>query len=269
VAILKYNAKPNLAASADNLRYILRAGACAAFDTHNLIGIQTPADAIAYATARAFEEELAPRRGAGTPRNHHRMVLTFPDEANPEAALAVAKDFLANEFPEARAIISSHIDTRNLHCHVWLDARLINGKKLDLGTKYKQLDKLFARHYDYAYRTNHANEYAAQRQANRAERHKKQPDWKLLKANEQERTDGRKRFVEATSQGITAAARISEIAGLDALDRVLEPPSGGTTPAMGDGNGFNNHDKAEERSRTRPPTAMPVRYSIPVNQTPR
>jgi hypothetical protein len=262
VAILKYNAKPRPAASADNVRYILRAGACAAFECQNLTGIQTPADAIAYATARAFEEELAPRRGAGTPRNHHRMVLTFPNEANPETALATAKDFLASEFPEARAIISIHTDTKNLHCHVWLDARLINGKKLDLGTKYRQLDKLFARHHDHVYGTNYANEYAARQRANRAERHKTEPDWRLLKANEQARTHGRKRDVALTT-------RVESIARMDAVDRMLESPSQQPNSGVVEGDQRHPFDTQEQRSRTNSGSTTPVQNRVTVDKAQR
>jgi hypothetical protein len=262
VAILKYNAKPRPEASADNVRYILRAGACATFDCQNLSGIQTPADAIAYANARAFEEELAPRRGAGTARNHHRMILTFPDESDPKIALAVAKDFIRKEFPEAKTIISIHTDVKNIHCHVWLDARLITGKKLDLGTKYKQLDKLFARHYDNAYGTNHANEYAAQRLANRAAHHKKKPDWKVLKDNEQARNDGRNRST-------AIAIRIESITRLDSIDRMLEPASkrlNDGVVAGGERNPFNTH---EERNRTQRRPKTPVQNRIPTNPTQR
>ncbi len=260
MAILKYNAKPSPAASADNVRYILRAGACATFECQNITGIQTPADAIAYANARAFEEELAPRRGAGTPRNHHRMILTFPDEANPTIALAVAKSFLAKEFPEARAIVSIHTDVKNIHCHVWLDARLITGKKLDLGTKFKQLDKLFARHYDNAYGTNHANEYAAQRLANRAAPHKKKPDWKVLKDNEQARNDGRNRST-------AIAIRIESIARLDAINGMLESPSRQAIDGLGTGSERDPRNTHEKWNRTHPGTTTPVHNRSKSNRT--
>jgi hypothetical protein len=260
VAILKYNASPRPAASADNVRYILRAGACATFDCQNITGIQTPADAVAYANARAFEEELAPRRGAGTARNHHRMILTFPDERNPERALAVAKDFLRKEFPEAKAIISIHTDVKNIHCHVWLDARLINGKKLDLGTRYRQLDKLFARHYDHTYGTNHANEYAARRQANRAAHHKKNPDWKAMKSNEQTRNDGRNRDA-------AIAIRVESIARLDAINGMLESPSRQTPDGLGTGSERDTRNTHPERSRTKPRTTTPVHNRSQSNRT--
>jgi hypothetical protein len=262
MAILKYNASPRPAASADNVRYILRAGACATFECQNITGIQTPADAIAYANARAFEEKLAPRRGAGTPRNHHRMILTFPDEANPTIALAVAKSFLESQFSEAKAIISIHTDVKNLHCHVWIDARLINGKKLDLGTKYRQLDKLFARHYDNAYGTNYANEYAAQRLANRAAHHKKKPDWKPLKSNEQTRTHGRKR--DAAS-----SIRIESITRLDSIDRVLEPASQRPDDGVVAGSQRNPFNTHEERNGTQRRPETPVQNRIPTNQAQR
>ncbi len=251
MAILKYNAKANPEASADNVRYILRTGACATFDCQNITGIQTPADAIAYANARAFEEELAPKRGAGTPRNHHRMILTFPDESDPTSALAVAKSFLESQFSEARTIVSIHTDVKNIHCHVWLDARLITGKKLDLGTRYRQLDKLFARHYDNAYGTNHANEYAAQRLANRAAHHKKNPDWKVLKDNEQARNDGRNRST-------SIAIRVESIARLDSIDRMLEPPSRQATPGVVGGSQRDTQNTNQQRSRPQPRTTTPV-----------
>ncbi len=262
MAILKYNAKPNPKASADNVRYILRAGACATFDCQNITGIQTPADAIAYANARAFEEELAPRRGAGTARNHHRMILTFPNEANPEIALAVAKDFIRKEFPEAKAIISIHNDVKNIHCHVWIDARLITGKKLDLGTRYRQLDKLFARHYDNAYGTNYANEYAARRLANRAARQKKTPDWEALKFNEQTRTHGRKRDA-------AFAIRVESITRLDNIDRMLEPTGKRLNDGVVAGSQRNPFDTHEERSPTKPRTTTPVQNRIPTHPTQR
>jgi hypothetical protein len=197
------------------------------------------------------------------------MILTFPDEANPTIALAVAKSFLAKEFATAKAIVSIHTDVKNIHCHVWLDARLITGKKLDLGTKYKQLDKLFARHYDNAYGTNHANEYAAQRLANRAAHHKKNPDWKILKANEQQRTYGRKRSIESTSRAVAAAIRIESIARLDSIDRMLESPSQQSTDRVVAGSQRNPFDTNEERNGTQRRPETPVQNFIPTNQVQR
>jgi hypothetical protein len=213
MAILKYDASPRPAASMGNVNYILRDDACLVFETINLPEIETKIDARSYAATRMIEEELMPQRGTGTPRNHHRMMLTLPDETDPDAALQLAKNFVEKEFPETKQIIAIHKSENGigLHAHAWIDARKIDGKKLDLGKKYTQLDKLYSQKYDETYRTNYTAEFAAARKFN-AEN--EIPTYAnqleiLIKAQEQNEQRGiisGKHLIEA------AAGRIDELA---------------------------------------------------------
>jgi hypothetical protein len=216
MGILKYNATARPAASVKNVAYILREDACVKFETINLPEIQTKIDALSYASTRRFEEELMPKRGTGTARNHHRMILTMPDENDPAAAAKLATEFIKKEFPNTRSIVAIHTseNAAGLHCHVWIDARKTDGKKLDLGTKYKSLDRLYSRNYDQVYGTNYTAEFAAGRKFNAENKiptHKNQ--LKILveaqNRNDQRRTQSGKYLIEA------ATRRIDELATLD------------------------------------------------------
>jgi hypothetical protein len=213
MAILKYNASPRPAASMKNVNYILRDDACVRFETINLPEIETKIDARSYAATREIEEELMPKRGTGTPRNHHRMMITMPDENDPEKAMELAKNFVEKEFPNTRCIIAVHESDNGigLHSHVWIDARKIDGKKLDLGTKYTRLDKLYSQKYDQVYGTNYTAEFAEARkfnQENEIPTYSKQLEI-LVEAqerNEQRGIISGKHLIEA------AAGRIDELA---------------------------------------------------------
>jgi hypothetical protein len=196
-----------------NVNYILRDDACIIFEAINLPEIETEIDARSYAATRMIEEELMPKRGTGTPRNHHRMMITMPDETDPDAAMQLAKNFVEKEFPGTRSIIAIHKSENGigLHSHAWIDARKLNGKKLDLGTKYTKLDKLYSQKYDQIYGTNYTAEFAAARKfyaENEIQTRPMQLE-KLVEAqerNEQNRIRSGKHIVEA------AAARIDELA---------------------------------------------------------
>jgi hypothetical protein len=212
MAILKYNASPRPAASMKNVDYILRDDACVKFETINLPKFESKIDARSYAATRMIEEELMPKRGAGTARNHHRMMITMPDENDPEKAMKLAKNFVEKEFPETRSIIAIHKSENGLglHAHAWIDARKINGKKLDLGSKYTKLDKLYSQKYDQVYGTNYTHEFAEARkfnQENEIPTYSKQLEI-LVEAqerNDQRRNESGKYIVEA------AAGRIDEL----------------------------------------------------------
>ncbi len=229
MAILKYNASPRPAASMKNVNYILRDDACVRFEAINLPEIESKIDARSYAANREVEEELMPKRETGTPRNHHRMMLTLPDETDPDKALQLVKNFVEKEFPNTRSIIAVHESDNGigLHSHVWIDARKIDGKKLDLGTKYTKLDKLYSQKYDEVYGTNYTAEFAKARkfnQENEIPTYSNQLE-KLIEAqkrNDQRRIDGGKYLVAA------AARRIDELAtqernGLEIASRNIQP----------------------------------------------
>jgi hypothetical protein len=223
MAILKYNASPRPEASLKNVNYILRDDACLKFETIHLPEIETKIDARSFAAMREMEEQLMPQRGAGTPRNHHRMVLTLPDETDPDKALQLVKNFVEKEFPGTRSIIAIHKSENapGLHSHIWVDARKLNGKKLDLGTKYYKLDKLYSELYDRTYKTNYTAEFAEKRRFNaKNEISTYTPQLEKLieaqKRNEQRRIDGGKYIVARAGAGINNANRkIDELAFIE------------------------------------------------------
>jgi hypothetical protein len=230
VAILKYNATPRPSASVKNVAYILRDDACVQFGTINLPEIENKIDALSYASTRKFEEELMPQRGTGIPRNHYRMVLTMPNENDPDAALQLATQFIKNEFPGTRSIIAVHKSENGigLHCHAWVDARKIDGKKLDLGTKYKSLDRLYSRNYDAVYKTNFTAEFAAARKFNAENKiptYEKQ--LQILKGtqekNEQRRTLIGKHITSAASRKIVESEQRIAEANLAAQWNPIQP----------------------------------------------
>jgi hypothetical protein len=179
----------------------------------NLPEIETKIDARSYAATREIEEELMPKRGTGTARNHHRMMITMPDENDPEQAMQLTKNFVEKEFPGTRSIIAIHESENGigLHSHVWFDARKIDGKKLDLGTKYTKLDKLYSQKYDEIYGTNYTREFAEARkfnQENEIPTYSNQLEILVerKKQNDERRNESGKYIIEA------AARRIAELA---------------------------------------------------------
>ncbi len=151
-----------------NVSYILREDACATWGTHNLEEvISSKAGALSYAERRVWEEGMRSLHGAAERRNHQRMLLTFPEESNPDRALEAAKNFLKQEFPEAKAILAAHGNTKIMHVHVWMDNRKTDGKKIHLSNaQYKTLDDRFAKFADRLYGTNYAEQFKAKKMAN-------------------------------------------------------------------------------------------------------
>jgi hypothetical protein len=196
-----------------NVNYILRDDACLKFDTIHLPEIESKIDARSYAAMRELEEKLMPLRGSGTPRNHHRMMITMPDETDPEQAMTLAKNFMEREFPGTRSIIAVHQSENGigLHCHAWVDARKLNGKKLDLGTKYTKLDKLYSKLYDQTYGTNYTAEFAAARKIN-AENEIPTYKNQLEKLIEAQKQNDKRRVKSGEHLIKRAAARIDELA---------------------------------------------------------
>jgi hypothetical protein len=246
MAILKYNASPRPAASMQNVNYILRDDACVKFETINLPEIQTKIDARSFAANRMLEEDLMPKReqekGKGNgkgkgkkpreERNHHRMMVTLPDETDPNKALHLVKNFVEKEFPGTRSIIAIHESDNGigLHSHIWIDARKVDGKKLDLGLKYTRLDKIYSQKYDQVYGTNYTTEFAAKRKFNAENKiptYEKQLQILIQrqKQNEQDRIRSGKYITE------TAGRRIDEINTvernkLEVVARYGQPESG-------------------------------------------
>ena len=60
--------------------------------------------------------------------------------------------WLQETFPLARAAAFLHRNTDHLHAHVWIEARQINGRKINLSARaYRQLDEAWNRAYAPAF----------------------------------------------------------------------------------------------------------------------
>jgi hypothetical protein len=95
---------------------------------------------IAYADTRE-EIEVAQHSARGKPRTHYRVLASFERDVSNEQALGMAKEWLDREFPRARAFAVVHRDTEQTHVHVWIDARQIDGKKIQLARQqHRSLD---------------------------------------------------------------------------------------------------------------------------------
>lgn len=86
---------------------------------------------IAYADTRE-DIEVAQHVARGKPRTHYRVLASFERDVPNEQALGMVKEWLDREFPRSRALGVVHRDTEQTHVHVWIEARQIDGKKIQL-----------------------------------------------------------------------------------------------------------------------------------------
>jgi hypothetical protein len=223
-----------------NVAYILREDACATWGTHNLEEVNSKSHALSYAERRTWEEEMRSLNGASERRNHQRMMLSFPEELNPDRALEAAKNFLKQEFPEAKCLLAAHGNTKIMHVHVWMDCRQTSGKKLHVpNAQYKTLDNRFAKYADRLYGTNYAEQFKAKKIENISEREtlkhagqskivrKQNLTWEKRKEGnlkyEQRTVDIGKRITSAASRIINESGRrIAEIKQLNEYGNKLE-----------------------------------------------
>jgi hypothetical protein len=160
MAILIYKSQCRAAASVANVGYILRDDACQIWSSQH-IDIQSKSEALSYAEARQWEEDLRPLRAGTERRNHTRLELSFASEDNPERALEVARTFVKKNFAEARAILAVHTNTANIHVHVWLDSRDINNKRLHLSNgQYKNLRNNWTKFTDRIYNETYSEQFS-------------------------------------------------------------------------------------------------------------
>jgi hypothetical protein len=229
VAILIYKSQCRAAASVSNVAYILRDDACNIWSSQN-IDIQSKSDALSYAEARQWEEDLKPQRAGTERRNHTRLELSFASESNPERALEVARAFVKKNFTEARAILAVHTNTANIHVHVWLDSRDINNKKLRLSNgQYKNLRNNWTKFTDRIYNETYSEQFSQVR--TRPTRHEQL----MARRQGEQEYDTRRTYIAecitaAAGRTIDEAARtidaedISRELRLEAFNReVLEP----------------------------------------------
>jgi len=92
-----------------------------------------------YAELRESEE-----RG----RTHYRCRVSFEREVDPKRIQTMTGEWLREALPKAKAVVFVHHDKRQLHAHLWLDARQVDGKKIDLSPRqFRQLDEIWNRIY--------------------------------------------------------------------------------------------------------------------------
>jgi hypothetical protein len=193
---IKFSVPKNGKTSAANARYISRPSATLENNNqlffHNLENLkgrdyrETRTNFISYAEARLDEEATKTQRGAGAARTHYRVVLSFDRNEGTEAAKELSQKWLKENFPDGRAAGAIHRDTKNLHIHVWVDARQTNDRKLNLDNKqYRKLDeswaKIYAERYGEKYLIEHL-EKKSRKPADR-ERTKRTVDYKKREEN--------------------------------------------------------------------------------------
>jgi hypothetical protein len=161
VSIAKFSAKPNPKASGRNVDYICRQNGCASISFHNLDKLDAKnelekrSNAIAYAETREIQEQY--ERGN---RNHYRLILSWDRTEETEFARDKTHEFLQKKFANCLAIIAIHQDTEHTHAHIWIDARNLNGKKLQINHReYRSIDEHWAQNYDKNYGTEYAKKY--------------------------------------------------------------------------------------------------------------
>lgn len=106
----------------------------------------------AYAWAREESEtSLHQRRGSrGTARSHYRCVLSFERETATADMRRMAEEWLRETLPLAVVVGFVHRNTGHDHCHLWIDARGVDGRKLDFSPREwrrfgKAWDRIYAR----------------------------------------------------------------------------------------------------------------------------
>ncbi len=169
-SVCKFTAKPRACASGKNAAYITRESGTHGDENgiylHNLNELkgadyrETRTNILSYAEARQDEEMSRPTRGGGESRTHYRCILSWDRKEDTQEARKQVKEFLKENFPDARAVAAMHQDTEHTHAHIWIDARQTNDRKLHLNRKdYRTIDdrwaKNYGRHYGQQYERDH------------------------------------------------------------------------------------------------------------------
>jgi hypothetical protein len=82
-------------------------------------------------------------------RTNYRAILSFEREVETDRAKAMVDEWLSHTpFKNAPAIATIHRDTAHPHAHVLIDARRVDGKKVDLSPRqYRTLDEVWNKIY--------------------------------------------------------------------------------------------------------------------------
>jgi hypothetical protein len=92
-------------------------------------------NAISYFSVLA---ELEERKGGVT---HFRIILTVGPEVTNRQIKAMVNAFLGENFSLATAMIAIHRDTGHTHVHIYVHARQLDNKRINLGQRYFKLDE--------------------------------------------------------------------------------------------------------------------------------
>jgi hypothetical protein len=173
---IEFKSPKSHGASAANTKYITRETATGAdpraLYLHNLEHLQgedyreTRTNIISFAEARLDEEQFKSRNNPRESRTHYRAILSFDRSEDSKKARELAKDWLDKNFKDARAVVAVHQDkAQHSHCHVWIDARDINDKKLQLNNRqFKNLDKSWAKIYSKEYGEHYLKQHIEKKQ---------------------------------------------------------------------------------------------------------
>jgi hypothetical protein len=171
----KFSAPKNGGASAANIKYITREPATGADERAiylaNLDHLkgkdyrETAINLKAFAETRLDEEQASARRGSKQARTHYRAILSFDRKEETEKAGQLAKQWLEKNFPNARAVAAVHQDSKNTHLHVWMDAKQMDERKIQISNKhYKTLDESWAEIYAREYGAHYLKEVLDKKQ---------------------------------------------------------------------------------------------------------
>jgi hypothetical protein len=93
---------------------------------------------------------LSAESGPGKCRSHYRAQLAWSlgERPSAERVLTMADEFLKETCPESPAITAVHWNTDNVHAHIWVDARRIDGQKLNFTrAEWRSIDERWNRIY--------------------------------------------------------------------------------------------------------------------------
>jgi hypothetical protein len=121
---------------------------------------ETRTNSIAYAESRLDDEQARSRNNPKESRTHYRAILSFDRTEDTDKARDLTAEWLEKNFKEAKAIVSIHQDRDHTHAHVWIDARDLKDKKLQLDNRaFKNLDTSWARIYAKEYGEHYLKEH--------------------------------------------------------------------------------------------------------------
>lgn len=177
------------------------------------------ANLIDYAAQREEDEK---RRGGPESRTHYKTILSFEDRISTEKAVAMGREYVERNFPQARAIIACHHDTEHKHLHLYIAARQLDGRKIHLGAaEWANLQRawveIYAREFGADKARDHWEKVAAKREARN--------QWRLYKEGRAPKPEWPKTGAR-TERGKSYGDK-DRVRGRERRAEVRESPAGG------------------------------------------